>query len=285
MANVLHITSGDCAGELLEKSGIGGTVLVWHDLLYEGIRPTGRPDAQALIKRAEFISNYTGGGLSMEDVLSALLCQYRDIERIKAHKIILWFDACLFDQSMLAHILCCLEDEIRDQVYLLCVSEFPGIKPFNGLGQLSPEQILSLEGKEVSVTPEQFAYAQEVEIAFASQDQKLLTQLAQDNNPALPFIPAAAARWLEETAPANGKYGKLKTLTLQTLADGVLSPIEIFKSVSNKDHSPQYWGDTTLWREINLLADEDCLTITGPADRLPQWGNPKNLGDYKVTSK
>lgn len=32
------MTSGDCAGELLEKSGLPGEVFVWHDILYDGPR-------------------------------------------------------------------------------------------------------------------------------------------------------------------------------------------------------------------------------------------------------
>jgi len=35
MERVLHITSGDIAGENLRKSGIGGEVFVWRDILYE----------------------------------------------------------------------------------------------------------------------------------------------------------------------------------------------------------------------------------------------------------
>ena len=36
MNRTLHITSGDCAGEILAKSGTPGEILVWHDILYDG---------------------------------------------------------------------------------------------------------------------------------------------------------------------------------------------------------------------------------------------------------
>lgn len=32
---LLHITSGDIAGESLKRSGVDGEVFVWHDILYE----------------------------------------------------------------------------------------------------------------------------------------------------------------------------------------------------------------------------------------------------------
>jgi hypothetical protein len=34
MPDTVHMTSGDCAGDLLEKSDISGDVFVWHDILY-----------------------------------------------------------------------------------------------------------------------------------------------------------------------------------------------------------------------------------------------------------
>jgi len=44
-------------------------------------------------------------------------------------KIILWFDACLFDQSMLAHIMTCLHHIKVKNIYLLCIDSFPGMLP------------------------------------------------------------------------------------------------------------------------------------------------------------
>ena len=44
MNRILHITSGDCAGEILTKADIGGEIFVWHDILYDGPRNPGWPD-------------------------------------------------------------------------------------------------------------------------------------------------------------------------------------------------------------------------------------------------
>jgi hypothetical protein len=45
MSKILHITSGDIAGDKLAQSGLPGEVFVWHDILYTVLSaepPTGR---------------------------------------------------------------------------------------------------------------------------------------------------------------------------------------------------------------------------------------------------
>ena len=133
MDNTLHITSGDCAGGSLSKSGLPGEVFVWHDILYDGPRSPGWPDETTLNARALFLEHVTAGGLTRERILETLRNQYRKLVEARAcERIVLWFDACLFDQSMLAHILTCLLHQGIRGVELLCVDAFPGIVPFHG---------------------------------------------------------------------------------------------------------------------------------------------------------
>jgi hypothetical protein len=106
MKTVLHITSGDVAGASLEKSGIPGEAFVWHDILYDGPRRQGWPDDDTLNARARFLAESTGDGLSREYVLETLKAQYAKLKTARRYAgVVLWFDACLFDQSMLCHIL------------------------------------------------------------------------------------------------------------------------------------------------------------------------------------
>ena len=142
MRQILHITSGDIAGDSLRRSGITGEVFVWHDILYDGPRNPGWPDEPTLHARAQFLEDATGGGLTRQQTLETLRAQYAKLERAGHYDaVILWFDACLFDQSMLCHILACMGFKSVDGVELHCVDAFPGITPFDGLGQLSPSQL------------------------------------------------------------------------------------------------------------------------------------------------
>ena len=286
LADVLHITSGDCAGGLLEKAGLAGEIFVWHDILYDGPRSAGWPDKRTIEARAEFLERTTGGGLSREQAKKTLLAQYAKLaEAADYERIVLWFDACLFDQSMLAHILACLYPKAAGRVDLLCVDAFPGIVPFDGLGQLTSAQLGSLYDRGEPVTEAQFRFAQAADAAFAAQDVMRMAKLAFDSRAPLPWVPAAAARWLQERPDPETGLGRLERLALEAIRAGCGTPADVLKAVSANDSHPRYWGDTTLWAKINGLADRTppLVRIEGPAPRLPQWPGGPDLGEFRIS--
>jgi hypothetical protein len=79
VTGTLHITSGDIAGGSLAKSGVPGDVFVWHDILYDGPRNPGWPNADTLAARARFLEQATAGGLDREHILGTLRGQYRKL--------------------------------------------------------------------------------------------------------------------------------------------------------------------------------------------------------------
>jgi len=285
MADTLHITSGDIAGGKLAKAGLRGEVFVWHDILYDGPRYPGWPNEDTLNARALFLAGVTAGGLDRERVLETLRSQYRKLAEAATRKhIVLWFDACLFDQSMLAHILTCLHQKGGLNVELLCVDAFPGIEPFHGLGQLLPEQLAPLYENRVSLTEEQFEFAVLVDKIFATQNAAMLRELSAMTEAPLPWIPTTVTRWIQEQPdPASG-LGRLESLALAAIRGGCETPGKIFAFVAAADTPPQFWGDTTLWAKINGLADRvpPLVRIEGPTDRLPQWESEVSLKDFKV---
>ena len=206
MDTMLHIVNGDGVGNSLIDSDVPGEVLICHDLLYDGIRITGWPNITSLKSRAEFLSRLTDGEMSSNTILGTLKSQYQKLATAPKYKnIVLWFDACLCDQSMLAHILVCLRHLSVYHVDIICVDSFPGILPFNGLGQLQPSQLASLIDMRYRVTNEQFNFAEIVEKAFATQDLILFKELSNTVEAPLPFIPSTVTRWLQEQPdPATG---------------------------------------------------------------------------------
>jgi len=287
MKEALHITSGDIAGNSLAKSGIPGEVFVWHDILYDGPRKPGWPDDGTLDVRARFLEESTGGGLERSYILKTLKEQYLKLTTAgDCSQIILWFDACLFDQSMLVHILTCMHHHGILKVELLCVDAFPGVVPYNGLGQLQPSQFASVYDRRQSVTDDQFKYAKIVDKAFANQDLRLFSELSCDADAPLPWIPAAIRRWLEEQPDPKTGLGRLEKLALEAIGGGFEKPGKIFSAVAAADAPPQYWGDITLWAKINAMADRNppLVRIEGPTPRLPQWEGVADLKRFRITS-
>ncbi|MHC4874210.1 MAG: DUF1835 domain-containing protein [Planctomycetota bacterium] len=286
MSNILHITSGDIVGGSLTKSGIPGEVFVWHDIMYEGPRNIGWPTGETLLARAAFIEETTGGGLDQSLVIETFRAQYQKLKEVSNFdSVILWFDACLFDQSMLVHILSCLHHlEFIENINLICIDNYPGIDPYNGVGQLSPEQLKDSFGREVKVTDKQFCFAVSVDKAFALQDKEVFIKLSEMTDAPVQWIPAAVKRWLQELPDPETGLGRLESLALVAVSAGNETPAEIFKYTANADTKPQYWGDTTLWQKINNLAGctPPLVVIDGPENRLPQWESDVLLDKFRV---
>lgn len=285
MKTTLHITSGDIAGKSLAKSGVPGEVFVWHDILYDGPRNPGWPDGEALSSRAHFLEESTGGGLRKKYILETLKTQYSKLENAESYNtLVLWFDACLFDQSMLCHILMCMRFLGQENVELLCIDVFPEIVPFHGLGQLSPAQLATMYDKRQTINSDQFLFAERVDRAFALQDHVSFTELSNMTNAPLPWVPAAIARWIEEVPDRVTGLGRLEQLALEAICSGCETPADIFSLVAAKETPPQYWGDITLWEKVNALADREppLVRIEGPKLRLPLWEGVADLKLFRV---
>lgn len=284
MKPILNMTSGDISGKCLQESGTAGEVFVWHDIFYDGPRNPGWPNEETLHARARFLSETTGGGLSYRQVLETLKDQYAKLETADRYDmVVLWFDACLFDQSMLCHILTGMGHLRLPPARLICIDAYPGIEPYHGLGQLSPQQLDSVYDRRQPVTNDQYAFAESVDRAFALQDQEAFQTLSNQTNAPIPWIPAAVARWLKEQPDKLTGLGRLEKLALDAIRTGEAKPWKIFSAVSFKDDPPQYWGDITLWAKINALADRNppLVRIEGPDPRLPQW---EGVADLKLFS-
>lgn len=185
---------------------------------------------------------------------------------------------------MLGHILACLFHLAVDNVELLCVDVFPGIAPYNGIGQLSPSQLASVYGRRRPVKKSQFRFAKVVDEAFAKQDRDLFHKLARMTDAPLPWVPAAVSRWLQEQPDPVTGLGRLPSLALDAIHGGHKTPADIFKAVAAADTPPQYWGDITLWAKINGLADRNppLVQIDGPMGRLPQWEGVADLSKFRI---
>jgi len=284
---VLHITSGDIAGGYLAEAGLPGTVFVWHDILYDGPRIPGWPDDEALRARALFLEDVTGGGLDSGSILRTLQHQYTVLQKSGEYEtIVLWFDACLFDQSMLVHILACLDSLTLRKVELLCIDAFPGIEPFHGLGQLQPGQLASLYTGRSQVSEAVFQFAIFLDRVFADRDRVQMEEISKMPAAPLQWVPAAMKRWLQEQPDPVTGLGRLERLALDAIRTGLSAPGEILNAVARADTPPQYWGDTTLWQKINNLARRTppLVAIEGPAPLLPQWPGELPVNNFRVTA-
>ena len=250
--SLLHITNGDCAAARLAASGLPGEVFAWSDILFAGPRrDLGWPGESDLAARAAFIAD--AFDLQAPEILAKLQNQYAKLAGVFTHDaVVLWFDACLMDQTTLVHLLTCLDDIAYRRLGLICVGEFPGIADFHGLGQLRPADFASLYPLRRTLSPLDFTLARRADRAFAKRDEREIRRLSNKPSSAWPFLPAACARWLEELPDAMG-LGKLDRLIFEAIDGGARDFPAVYRQVAARDSRPRFWGDSWLEAKYHKL--------------------------------
>jgi hypothetical protein len=102
MARQVHITNGDSVAGPLRDSGLGGAVLAWRAVLFEGPLPA--DDERFAATPAEYLAS-----AGYADHATALQGLKSDPPRLRdaaaAEEAVLWFEHDLHDQVQLAFLL------------------------------------------------------------------------------------------------------------------------------------------------------------------------------------
>ncbi len=285
---MIHIHSGDAAAAVLRQSGIPGENIVWCDLLMDGPLPAGCNGVKLAWLRAASLAGATGGALSIEACQRRLEEQDAAVDRAfaAADEVVLWIDACLYDQLILIRLLDRLaEADYRCQASLLCVDAAPGHSVLHGYGELTPAEIAPLLPLRRPVTAVMLAEAQTAWCALCAPTPELLVELARRVAVApaeLPSLQDALCRLLEQYPAKGSGLDRLQQEVLEAVRDGADSLIPLFRAVSAREQRP-FFGDTYLWRVVNELAaaPHPALILHGPGP-LPLWGAPPDLKAWRL---
>jgi hypothetical protein len=258
---MFHLTSGDCAAELLRRSGLPGTVVGWRDSAAVGPSPGGLSFAEYRAVRAAF------RGVSAE--------LFQDVDLLAAlpagAEVVLWFDACPYDQLILVRLLNEFGLLGRDlgTLHLVEVGAFPGIEPFHGLGQLTPEQLASLFPSRRAVTEAQLALAAAAWRAHGAADPREIERLLAAGTAALPWLGAALRRLLEQFPAADDGLSRTERECLEAVAAGERSCGEIFHAVTRLEEPNHgcWYGDGELLTVLESLAADPAPALARTGDR------------------
>ncbi|MCU1382332.1 MAG: hypothetical protein JWL71_1029 [Acidobacteria bacterium] len=298
--STLHITNGDDAGDKLRRF-VDGPVALARDVLHEGPCPPVDGGAWHEV-RARFLAGY--GGATADEVKASLAADDRTIAGAcrRGDAIVLWFEHDLFDQLAIIRTLDLLVRRKPDTtdthpdaaagpdgssfsrthppVSLICIDRFPGVDRFVGLGQLTVEQLATLNGAGTSVTRGHYQLAVDAWRAFRSPDPRDLLQVAyqlgaaqlpvSEGGPALPFLGDALLRFLAEYPSVEIGLSRTEQLTLTSLLDGPTDAAALFGATQSREARP-FMGDSTFFDLVARLASGRVPLVT--VDRGPDASN------------
>lgn len=260
----VHLFDGDSAALTFRETDIPSAgSIVWRDVSYEGPRSTDIPPSEAdLRSRARYLADTYGE--SFDRTLQSLSRQYESLKAAASGKneIVCWFDACLFDQSMLVHVLACIARwTAAPLVSLVCPFTFPGHPRFNGLGELTAPELATLYPTRIHLSPKAFEFAVRADRCFALRDPQSLSELASSSCTELPFVAPAAQRLLAENPSDRTALGRLETIALEAIREGADTFPAVFSATAKKDTPPQYWGDSQLQNTLRSLARKKRISL------------------------
>jgi len=267
---MLHLRCGDDILPAIAAAGLPGRAVKWCDPLCEGPVRAWPDDGARRAERSAWVAARFG----MEPEEALRIFEGEDLALASAareEEVVLWFEADLFDQSILIYLLDRLAELAPDRTSLICIGSHPAHENFIGLGQLDAGEIGALFPTRVRVTAEQFEAARKAVAVFGSGDPEAIWSFALTESGPLEFLGDALRRWLAELPSVRNGLSMSESMGLQTFAAGADTPRDAFPVVQRFESRP-WMGDWMFFESMRLLT-------LGPAPLLHPLGKVPRPGD------
>ena len=250
----LHILNGDLSLKLLESFNDNCQTLVWKETYIEG--PLEDTDQLALFQsaRAKYLASFKELANISEEQLFLHLKKLDDtiLTISKDVNVTLWFDSCIFDQTILMRIL-----------YLFAIKTIPLPKVFL---YCCNSNCLTLDDFKIGFTdkvellPEDFQLGKNAWLAFLRKDSSQMLEIANNYSfERLRPMKKALQRCAEEV-PNKNNLTRTQRQILQTVATGKHNFKDIFAAIALLEEYP-FLGDTACQRILDDLVQRDLLVV------------------------
>ncbi len=268
---MLHLRCGDDILPAIAEAGLPGTAARWCDPLCEGPVRAWPDDGARRAERGAWLA--ARHGLDPAKVLQTLESEDLSLASSpREDEVVLWFEADLFDQSILVSLLDRLADLAPDHTSLICIGSHAAHPDFIGLGQLSPAELAGLFPGRPRVTPDQFATARRALNLLGGGDPEAIWNFALTEANPLEFLGDALRRWLAELPSTRNGLSLTESLGLQTFSAGAETPRDAFPIVQRFETRP-WQGDSMFYGTLRLLASGPAPLLR-PLGKVPRAGDP-----------
>lgn len=274
---LLHIHCGDASADTMRTALIPGDILVWREIYLEGPVAGNVTDSDFRKSRALFLSSF---GFPYYEILEAVEIMYRRLgEAGKYREIVLWFDACMFDQTILIHVL----DRLAKHKFIGTTVSLVAVTG-RGLGEFSSSEMLALFDGRRRVSSLEYKIASDAWQAFCSDAPRDIEDFLKNEFFGLPSLKAALRRHLKQFPSTANGLNMLQQNALTAVNIGVNSLLELFKQVSAMEQE-RFLGDTSFWTCLDEMAECACpaLKVEGPGRLKRPMTDPLiNLDRWQV---
>lgn len=253
----LHIRCGNDVMYKLAVAGFNGDFLTFADPYIQG-PVSGALSFDSYIKaRVGFMA-----GDNQDDadrIHSELVSSYKALEKaVKYKRVAFWFEHDAYDVLVFCKLLHFFSDPAKraQEMQFICADHYPGVKRFNGIGQLPADSMRVLWEQFQPVMEQQFEFGKRCWQAYISPTPEAFCRLAiQDNSP-LPEIMPALRRHIQELPWRTDGLSLSERLTLKILEEqGPQNAPNLFYHWYTTVYEPLvFMGDTSYWIVLNQLA-------------------------------
>lgn len=252
---MLHVHNGDSSAGIARSAELPGLHLAWREALVCGPVPANVTQEEFLELRAQHLS--TAYEINLDDCRKNLREQHDALKAFHDHdEVVLWFEHDLFCQIHLIYLLNWFSQQKlgKTKLSLVCIDEFPGVRLFHGLGQLSEDQLRSLFPQRAEVTPAQLKLGAKAWQAYSSPDPLDLISLRDSDTSALPFLHRAVVSHLLRFPWTRSGLGKVERTALNLIATGHGDFKKLFPAFVRRE-ADYGFGDAQLYLALKRLVN------------------------------
>lgn len=281
----LHLRCGSDIRDTLKAAGFNGDFLEHNNPYCQG-PVTNTPDYYE--KRARFVFDAFSSWKPMTFEGLAEDFRRNDEEVARAaddyERVVLWAEHDNYDQFMVIRVLALYAIGRKPRTFeLIGLNEFPGAVRFLGLGQLPAEALRMLWASRRPVTAEMLELASRAWDALRFADPHPFATIARMKDAALPDLPSAAHRHLQELPSLTNGLSLTEHLVLQALSEEETCTINrIFQLLHLKGRDPlPYMGDAGLAHVIRCMetASEPAFVRTSDTRDEHELSNRLTITD------
>lgn len=141
------------------------------------------------------------------------------------------------------------------------IGEHPEIERFNGLGQLSPAQLLTLFPDRQSLTVEGLEEARAAWADVCAPDPRPLARRADASSGQWPWLPGALRRLVEELPSVSGGLSRTERQGLEAIGGGAATLGEAFAACAAREERV-FLGDSSFYAIMRRLQTATTPLIT-----------------------